>query len=111
MTITIIVQGRHIPAETYLAGIRLAKANPERMFKTTLWSWVPGTGREIREQYQRDLDKRINQRCGIEPRKSRVSLTTWGLASTPRVILGRHDIRSLNRHQRQHLAHRQRDEN
>ena len=111
MTLTIIVQDLHIPAATYLAGIRLAKANPERMFKTTLWSWVPGTGREIREQYQRDLDKRINERGRLEPRKSRVNLSTWGRASTPRVILERWDIRSLNRHHRQHLAHRQRDEN
>ena len=107
----IIVQDCHIPAATYLAGIRFAKANPERMFKTTLWSWLPGTGREILEQYLRDLDKRISERGGIRPRSSRVNLSTWGRASSPRVILERHDIRSMNRHQRKHLAHRQRDEN
>lgn len=108
--ITIRVNDRSIPAETYLAGLQLAKANPDRLFKTTLWGWWPGTGREIVEQYRRDLNRRITERGSAARRSSRVHPATWGRAHTPRVVLETHEIRSLNRHARPHLAHRARGE-
>lgn len=108
--ITIRINGRSIPATTYLAGIRLAKANPDRLFKQTLWGWWPGTGSEIVEQYRRDLHKRINERAGTTLQTSRVPPATWGRAQMPRVVLERYDIRCLNRHARPRLAHRQRDD-
>jgi len=108
-TIYIEATGRHIPAPTYLSGIRTAKANPDEWFKTTLKTWVPGTGAEIMAEYRADLNARINARGGIVIPTGRVSLATWGRASIPRVALERHDIQAMNRHQRNHLSERQRD--
>ena len=109
--ISIRIQDRSIPATTYLAGIRLAKANPDRLFKQTLWGWWPGTGSEIVEQYRRDLHKRINERAETKMQTSRVSPATWAKAQMPRVILERHDIRTMNRSARRRLENRMRDDN
>jgi len=104
------VLGYSIPAPAYLAGIRLAKQNPEATFKRTLHSYEPGTGAEIIAQYRRDLHKRINERGGIAPLDSRINRASWSMAATPRVVLNHHTIRNLNRHQRPRLIHRARAE-
>lgn len=99
-----------IPASQYLAGIRAAKANPEAMFKRTLKSWTPGTGAQVMAEYRRDLHDRINARGGIIPQESRIAPSDYSMIRTPRVILERHTIRRLNRHQRPRLIGRAREE-
>lgn len=107
---TIKVNNRSVPADQYLAGLRRAKREPAAIFKTGLSTWWPATGAEIMDSYRRDLHTRINERGSDRAQASRVHPATWAKASTRRVILERHDIRSLNRHARARLQHRQRDD-
>lgn len=103
------IGGRSVPAARYMAGIRAAKENPEARFARTLHSWAPGTGADVMAEYRRDLHKRINERGGIVPHRSRVHPCTWGRASMPRVVLERHDVQSMNRSAKKRLANRMRD--
>ena len=107
---TIRVLGASVLAPIYLYGIRQAKANPARTFKHTLRSYLPGTGEQIVREYRQDLHHRINQRGNAEPPESRTSIQDWGMIRTPCVILERHTIRSLNRHQKPRFTNRQREE-
>jgi len=108
--ITIRVDNRSIPAAAYLAGLRAAKANPDQKFSSSLRGRLyPATGAEIMRQYHDDMQSRINQRGGLKVPNSRVHPATWAKAATPRVILERHDIRSMNRSARRRLEHRMRD--
>ena len=52
---------RSVPLKTYLAGVRLAKANPDAEFKTGITCWWPCTGREIVKQFFDGVQDRINQ--------------------------------------------------
>lgn len=104
----IIVHDRPVPAPVYLQAIRAAKRLPDATFRQTLHSWTAGTGAQIMREYRRDLHQRINQRGGIDVPKGRVSLHDWGLISVPRLILDRHTVRSLNRHQKPRFADRER---
>lgn len=99
-----------IPASAYLAGIRAAKANPDAVFKRTLKSMAPGTGADVMREYRADLHLRINSRGGVVPPRSRIHPADWGMIATQRVILERHTIRRLNRHQRPRLIGRAREE-
>jgi hypothetical protein len=45
----------------YAAGVKLAKANPDREFKHGLTCWWPCTGREIVRQFLAGVQNRINQ--------------------------------------------------
>ena len=109
--ITIRIDGRSIPARTYIAAIKTAKANPNQMFSSSLRGRLwPATGSEIMQQYRADMQRRINQRAGSHQPMSRVHPATWAKASTPRVILEQHDIRSMNRSARLRLQHRLRDD-
>lgn len=111
MMATIGVDGRSIPAPAYIAGIRRAKANLNMRFASSLrGALVPASGAEIMMQYRADLMDRINARGGCVPPKGRVSLITWGKARTPRLVLERHDIRTMNRRAKRAFADRQREE-
>lgn len=57
--------GKRVRVADYVAGIRLAKANPDRTFKHGLGGWWPETGREILAAYRRHVDTVINRRAGI----------------------------------------------
>ena len=109
MSITIRVLGRSIPARDYLAGLGMAKRNPDLMFRHGLHCHSPHTGAEVMAQYRRDLHRRICDRAGGYS-VSRVHLAIWAKASTPRVVLEAHDLRAMNRHQRAKMRHRQREE-
>ena len=50
-----------IPLGAYVAGLRLAKANPDAEFKHTLTTWWQGTGAEIMRQFRDSIHDRINQ--------------------------------------------------
>ena len=107
---TIGVDGRSIPAPAYIAGIRRARENPDMWFRSSLRGFGPASGAGIMAQYRAELQKRINARGGCTPPKCRVSLITWGKARTPRLVLERHDIRTMNRRAKRAFADRQREE-
>lgn len=52
---------RRVTLRQYIDAIRLAKANPEKVFKHGLTCWCPCTGREILEQFLHGVQDRINQ--------------------------------------------------
>ena len=60
-----IGNGKHVSVGTYVAGIRLAKAHPERTFSHGLGGWWPETGAEILRDFRRHLDVVINRKAGI----------------------------------------------
>jgi len=58
--------GQCVRVSDYVAGIRLAKANPDRTFRHGLGGWWPETGAEVVRAYRRHVDTVINRRAGIE---------------------------------------------
>lgn len=106
---TIGIAGRSIPATTYLAGIRRAKAQPDVTFSSSLRGPGCATGAEVMAQYRADLHTRINRRAGRGAPESRVHPATWAQAATPRVILEPSQIRTMPRRARARLQHRMRD--
>ena len=52
---------RRVTLKAYLAGIRLAKANPDTEFRHGLTCWWPCTGRDIVRQFVDGMTDRINQ--------------------------------------------------
>lgn len=59
-TIRLPALDRSVPLGVYIAAVKLAKANPDREFKTGLTTWWPTTGSEIMRQFNRGLVDRIN---------------------------------------------------
>lgn len=53
---------QRVPLGAYVAGVKLAKENPEREFKRGLTTWWPVTGAEIVRQFRDGMHDRINQR-------------------------------------------------
>lgn len=51
---------RQISLGAYVAGIKLAKANPERTFEHGLTCWYSCTGAKIVAQFREGLHERIN---------------------------------------------------
>lgn len=45
---------------TYVQAIKVAKANPETMFKSGLCTWWETSGAEIMEQFREGMVERIN---------------------------------------------------
>ncbi len=45
----------------YTKAVKLAKANPDEVFKTGLTTWWPTKGDEIVRQFRRGLQDRISQ--------------------------------------------------
>lgn len=45
----------------YVAGIKLAKTNPDAEFKYGLTTWWPVTGKEIMQQFRASVHDRINK--------------------------------------------------
>lgn len=107
---TIGIHGNSIPAPVYLAGLRVAKANPDTIFKTTLWHWASGSGAEIMRQYRIDLHRRIGRRGGKPLRVSRVHPSFWHFLSDRRISLRPDMLRSFNRHLRARVSGRVREE-
>lgn len=65
----------HLPAidktislKAYVAGIKLAKANPDEEFKHGLTCWWAVTGREIMAQFREGMMDRINQAISYSKR-------------------------------------------
>lgn len=59
---TVYVPGieRRVPLRAYVRAVRLAKANPDTVFRCTLCGWWPGTGRDILRQFMDGVHQRIN---------------------------------------------------
>jgi hypothetical protein len=53
--------GKVVPLGAYLHAIRLAKANPEKMFSAGFTTWWPSTGAEIIDQFRQGMMQRINE--------------------------------------------------
>jgi len=52
---------RHVTLKQYIEGIKLAKLNPDSIFKHGLTCWWPCTGTEIMKQFREGIQERINQ--------------------------------------------------
>jgi hypothetical protein len=59
--VTVSATGKRIPLGAYVAGVKLAKANPCATFKHGLTTWWSVTGAEIMEQFREGMHDRINQ--------------------------------------------------
>jgi len=53
--------GIEVSLSSYVDAIKMAKKNPDKMFKHGLNSWWSTSGREIVNQFYRGLEDRINQ--------------------------------------------------
>ncbi len=70
-TILLPAIDRCVPLGTYIAGVRLAIANPDREFKHGLTTWWPTLGAVIRAQFLAGVHDRINQCIPYVERDSR----------------------------------------
>jgi hypothetical protein len=52
---------QRVSLKQYVAGVKVAKANPNTTFKHGLTTWWPTTGREILQQFRSGMNDRINQ--------------------------------------------------
>ena len=52
---------KHVTLKQYIEGIKLAKLNPDSIFKHSLTCWWPCTGTEIMKQFREGIQERINQ--------------------------------------------------
>jgi hypothetical protein len=52
---------RYVTLSSYIAAIKIAKANPTVTYKHGLTCWWPCTGAEVMEQFRAGLMDRINQ--------------------------------------------------
>jgi len=52
---------RRVSLRAYVAAVKMAKANPEKTFKTGLCCWWPSTGAEIMDQFRDGMMDRINE--------------------------------------------------
>lgn len=106
----ILIRGRAVSVPVYLAALRLAKQNPAFVFQAGLRGFGLITGAEVMAEYRHDLHDRINARGGIKRlgriEEPRVHPSTWAQIGRPRVRLEPSRFRTLNRHQRRHLAAR-----
>ncbi len=50
-----------VPMGVYVAGVKLAIANPDKQFNRCLRDRWPATGRTIRRQFREGMHDRINQ--------------------------------------------------
>jgi len=60
-TIYLPALDRHVTLRAYLSAVRMAKANPDQVFKTGFTTWWPTTGAEVMEQFRQGMMDRINQ--------------------------------------------------
>jgi hypothetical protein len=51
---------KRVSLKTYVAGIKLVKANPDKVFKHGLTCWWSCTGAEILKQFRDGVIERIN---------------------------------------------------
>lgn len=52
---------KRVSLAVYIAGIRQAKANPDKRFKHGLTCWYACTGADIMRQFMDGINDRINQ--------------------------------------------------
>ena len=67
--ITIPAIDKKVSIRNYIAGIRLAKANPEKTFKHGLTCWYACKGADIVKQFVDGIHDRINQAIPYIDRK------------------------------------------
>jgi hypothetical protein len=60
-TIYLPALGRNVTLAAYLEAVRMAKANPDKTFKTGFTTWWPTTGAQVMEQFREGMTDRINQ--------------------------------------------------
>lgn len=60
-TVYLPALGIRVTLAAYLQAVRMAKANPEMMFKTGFTTWWPTTGAEVMDQFREGMMERINQ--------------------------------------------------
>lgn len=58
--VTLPATNRRVSITSYVAGIKLAKANPDMDFKHGLTTWWPTKGRDIVKQFREGMNQRIN---------------------------------------------------
>jgi hypothetical protein len=63
-TIALTVDGRQISAQSFISGIRNAKANPKKEYKQG-FNWFPETGEAIVRRYHKMINDKINERGGL----------------------------------------------
>ena len=62
------VLDKKVPLGVYVAGVKVAIANPEAEFKHGLTTWWGTSGAEIRKQFMDSVMDRINQRVSYSER-------------------------------------------
>jgi len=50
-----------VPLGAYVQAVRIARANPQKMFSSGFTTWWPTTGAEIIEQFRQGMMQRINE--------------------------------------------------
>ena len=50
-----------VPLAAYVQAVKIAKANPDRIFSAGFTTWWPTTGAEIVEQFRQGMMQRINE--------------------------------------------------
>lgn len=59
--ITLAALNRKVTLRAYVGAVKLAKQNPDRVFKHGLTTWWETTGEEIVQQFRRGMHDRINE--------------------------------------------------
>ena len=52
---------RHVTLGNYVRAVKMAKAEPDREFKTGLTTWWPTRGAEVVRQFRHGIHERINE--------------------------------------------------
>ena len=52
---------RHVPLSAYVRAVKMAKAEPDREFKTGLTTWWSTRGSEVVRQFRHGIHERINE--------------------------------------------------
>ena len=60
-TITLPAINKTVSLGAYVRAVKMAKANPDQMFKTGLTTWWATSGAEILNQFRAGMHDRINQ--------------------------------------------------
>ena len=66
--VTLPAINKRVTLAEYIHAVKLAKAHPDREFKTGLTTWWPTTGAEIVRQFRRGMVERINDAVSYQYR-------------------------------------------
>lgn len=67
-TITLPAVNKSVTMRAYVAAVRHAIAHPTTEYKHGLTTWWPTTGAEIRKQFRRSMNDRINEAVSYSAR-------------------------------------------